>query len=482
MIELKERRRVGKAVDGSFDALVDEEGKLRVGDKDGSAPAVDLLGPSLLGEDVPSAAQKQSQDVTQTASERPIAIAESSAAISGWNPWSQFSNPFSDGNVLDRSSKSDPVVSVQEPEVTQGDNSAAAGSATPLALPFRAEDRDDQSHEELTYEEQLAIALSLSEAEAAKTAHAIANHVQPVDDPDDELREAIEASLREMQIKLSPPAHASSSSGSASALSPTRQLVDVSQPLVDLSLTAPAAAQHLPRGHWEDLFDQAYSPTREPLSTLSPRPVASEAGESEKTDELYSITPQVTHARLASLEVEDLATVSQAQLTAAMEAGLFSAPVATTLASSVGGPARPALESRSPVSTLSPSWQSDRSSPSASGSSSEADTWSRAQSPIGRAGFESDAASESESEIFASPANTATHTSSATPSYAPSEISNAHIVDRAEGEDSGSGVLSDSEDDGEGDGMRTPDSWSEVGSRDGDADEEEHPNLRLAGL
>lgn len=355
----------------------------------------------------------------------------------------------------------------QEPQT-----STMPGSFTPRQ-PLVEPEQTDEGQEELSYEEQLAIALSLSEAEAQKAAKVAAQQVETEED-DADLRAAIEASLKDMRNKLA--------AQSGPATQP--RLIDVSQPLVDLTPSPPTAPlyQPAPRGHWETLFNQDYSPTREPLSMAQPIPVA------EEEDELYRVTPQLTQARLASHDsqqdsprstsvrsnmipydpVREAANghVTEQQLQAAMEASFYSA------ADSAPAPSPSAATTRSHTMDHEPTPQLQLVDVSEDVVPAEG-----TRTPISRSSFSfhTDASSDSDSETFASVSAPASRSQS----RARSEISNVEVVDLLE--DSDVDMLSE-----EGDGIATPDSWTEVGSRDGesemDEDEDEHPNRRLVAL
>lgn len=103
------------------------------------------------------------------------------------------------------------------------------------------------------------------------------------------------------------------------------------------------------------------------------------------------------------------------------------------------------------------------------------------RTPISRSSFSfrTDEDDGSDSDTFASVSAPASAHPSRTQSRARSEVSNIEVVVLLE--DSDVDMLSE-----EGDGIATPDSWTEVGSRDGNESEmdedERHPNQRLGGL
>lgn len=478
MYEMRERRKATQ-IDGSttpptptsFDALVDDEGKLKETDvwkaKETELPSF----PSL--DDVPEHIKVDMREVERNLVQ-PLLAGEASSSASAWELGARLANPFSDEYALDRSETPKPPVPPkvaleveEEPQTPTMPGSFTPRQAEPQP-PLSGEEQ-----EELSYEEQLAIALSLSEAEAQKTA-AVTTVEQPqlVEDDDPDLRAAIEASLKDMRTKLAPRPEPV----------PSQRLVDTTQPLVDLTPSAPTAPLYppAPRGHWETLFDQDYSPICEPLSMVPPMPVA------EEEDELYRVTPQLTRARLASHDSQQAYTppnsvpkphsdalceaanvpVSEQQLQPAMEASFYSA------ASSAPSPATTQTHTMSHEAT---SALIDVSEPAnvhqAEGS----------RTPISRSSFSfrTDEDDGSDSDTFASVSAPASAHPSRTQSRARSEVSNIEVVVLLE--DSDVDMLSE-----EGDGIATPDSWTEVGSRDGNESEmdedERHPNQRLGGL
>lgn len=473
MYEMRERRKAAKA-DGSttpptptsFDAMVDEEGKLKESDvwkgKEKELPSF----PSL--DDVPEDIKSDMRGVERSLAQ-PLMLGEASSSASAWQLGSQLANPFGDEYALDRSETPKPPVPPKVAIEVEDEHPI-------LAMPGSFAERHsepqlqetDEGREELSYEEQLAIALSLSEAEAKKVATAAVQEVE-ADEDDADLRAAIEASLKDMRNKLARQTKSP----------PSQQLIDVSQPLIDVTPSAPSAPiyQPAPRGHWEALFDQDYSPTREPLSMVQPMPIA------EEEDELYRVTPQLTRARLASHDsqqalasssfttppnkpydpVHEAATVqvTEQQLQAAMEASFYSA----TSSAPSPSPARTNTQTmdHEPTPQLI--------------DVSENVPVEDPRTPISRSfSFRTDDES-SDSDTFASVSAPASAHASRAQSRARSEISNIEVVDLLE--DSDVDMLSE-----EGDGVATPDSWTEVGSRDGESemDEDEHPNQRLAAL
>jgi hypothetical protein len=464
MYEMQQRRKEAKEEGSktpptptSFDAMVDEEGKLRINGKEKELPSPPDL--QLL----PEALKAEMREVERHLSQ-PLLVAESSAAAassSGWSFGSAFANPFSDEHALDRSDTPKPPV---PPKVAlDAEEPQRVGTPT-LPGSFEVDLQPAQpetEQEELSYEEQLAIALSLSEQEAQQTANADVSRRLAVEEAEDpELRAAIaaaiEASLKEVQ---------SQPDGSQANQQIPRAVVpqpytnpweeDDAQPLVDLSPPTPTLQPRrpAPRGHWELLFDQDYSPVHEPLSL----------GQSEASDEdeLYRVTPDLPRAQLASPPVASTpstlsipydpvreAAGQQQQQPAPMEASFYSA------VSSAPSPA----SSRTMDHEATPQLVDV----------SEDVPFAETRQPMSPSsfGFESD--NDSDSETFAS----VSAPRSRNQSRPRSEVSNVEVLDLEE--DSDIDMLSQ-----EGDGIATPDSWTEVGSRDGESEmEDEEPRQR----
>jgi len=364
---------------------------------------------------------------------QPLLAGESSPSMSAFRMGSTLADPFSDDFALDRSDTPKPPVPPKV-ELDQGmpDAHPMPGSFT-AAPPAPQPEETAVNHEELTYEEQLAIALSLSEAESSGNG-ATVRQQQP-DDHDAELKAAIAASLRDMDDQQA--AHAIAN---AEPVTPQPRPVEY-QPLVDLTPPSPRIVPaRTSSRNWEAMFDHPQSPSQEPLNLTDP--IAD-----DESDELYRLTPQLTRARLATHDASNqspsLATPSLSydpvreaagshtmspQPQPLMEASFYSAP------SSVAAPSEKTFGRETPQLVDVPAPSHDT--------------------------FETD----SESETFASMSRSA----SVAPSHARSEISNVEVVDVAE----------DSDDDiMDGSGVLTPDSWTEVWSRDGESDVDEHEHV-----
>lgn len=443
MMELQEKRGISSPAaeeppssPTSFDAMVDGEGKLRPSE-------IELPDVPETEPEKPTHEMKQ---LEQPALVAPAPTSTSSTGGWGWQLGAALANPFGDEFELERSITPRPPVPPKikletkpAPEVTQ---------QVPL------EQRDPEvRHEELSYEEQMAIAMSLSEAETSKPSATVRQNNQ--EDMDADLRAAIEASLRDMDGQQA--AHAI-----AHAAPVTPRLVAQSkQPLVDLTPDPPTSIpQELPRGNWTSLFDHSVwseeEKTADPPVSVPPQAVDTDE------DDLYSATPQLTRARLAVHDstqgnaqaglssraydpVHEAAFVQQQQLQAPLEASFYSAhsrstsqPTSHTLSDP---PQLIDFSERSPLAVANPT----------------PTVRSRASSVMLH--------STSSSEVFASlPAISREQTPPRQASSAPrSEMSDVEVIDVLE--DSDIDMLSE-----EGDGVATPDSWTEVGSQDGESE------------
>lgn len=415
----------------SFDAMVDKEGKLR--SSDAALPT-------------PPQAEPEAKPQEMSEVEMPIHVGETSSpsiAASGWQMGAALANPFGDEFEMERSITPKPPV---PPKIKL--------EKRPQPTPEAVEEQQvpETRQEELSYEEQLAIALSLSESEGSKPSATVRRGTQQ--EYDDDLRAAIEASLRDMDGQQA--AHAvANAAPDTPRIAPSQQ-----QPLVDLTPDPPTSApQDLPPGDWRSLFDHAVWTEEQktadpPVSVPTPAVTADE-------DDLYSVTPQLTRARLAVHDtaqgssgssspkkpydpVHEAASSQQQQQPQPLDASFYSAQSRSTSPPKSHTVSHGSLID---VSEATPSVAEEQSAASRSRASSFA--FSNA----------------SGSEAFASfPGTSREQTpSQQTASAARSEFSDVEVIDVVE--DSDVDMLSE-----EGDGVATPDSWTEVGSQDGDSE------------
>ena len=459
----------------SFDSMVDGDGKLR-------------LGGELLPE-VPSAELSTEPEPEMKQLHQPTPVAEASSSTSnaggwGWQLGAALANPFGDEFELERSITPKPPV---PPKISLGSRPQPE-QTPPVAEPQQHE--PETRHEELTYEEQMAIALSLSESETSKPSATVRQNSQ--EEHDDDLRAAIEASLRDMDGQQA--AHAI-----AHAVPVTPRLNGNSkQPLVDLTPDPPISTpQDLPRGDWTSLFDHSVwsqeEKTVDPPISVPPQAVGADE------DDLYSVTPQLTRARLAVHDSEQtrpravVATkpydpvheaASAQQQQAPLEASFYSAqsrstspPTSHTMSNS---PAPPQLvniaeDAIFAAMGLAPTNHSHTTSnapaPLPPANTAEATLGAAmGYAPTNNSQVSSILlGSTSSSEAFASlPAMSRSQTPPQhTASVAHSEMSDVEVIDVLE--DSDVDMLSE-----EGDGVATPDSWTEVGSQDGESEAGHH--------
>jgi len=444
IMELQEKRGISSpaaeeppASPTSFDAMVDREGKLKPSDME--LPAVP--------DAEPEEPTHEMQQLEQPASLAPAPVPAASNGGWGWQLGAALANPFGDEFELERSMTPRPPVPPKikletkpVPEVVQ-------------QAPRTQQDPETRQ-EELSYEEQMAIAMSLSEAETSKPSATVRQN--NTEDLDADLRAAIEASLRDMDGQQA--AHAI-----AHAAPDTPRLVAQStEPLVDLTSDPPISApQELPRGDWTSLFDHSVWSEEEKAADppVSVPPQAVDADE----DDLYSATPQLTRARLAVHDstqgnaqsgpstrpydpVHEAAYVQQQQqLQAPLEASFYSAHSRST-----SPPTSHTLSDPPQLIDVSEGRALAVTNPTPT-------VRSRASSVMLN--------STSSSEVFASlPAISREQTPPRQVASAPrSEMSDVEVIDVLE--DSDVDLLSE-----EGDGIATPDSWTEVGSQDGESE------------
>jgi len=444
MMELQEKRGITSpaaeeppASPTSFDAMVDGEGKLKASDME--LPAVPDAEP-----------EKPIQEMSQLQQPVPVAPAPSTGGW-GWQLGAALANPFGDEFELERS------ITPRPPVVPPKIKLETKPALEVVQRVIQEQRNVEAPHEELSYEEQMAIAMSLSEAETSMPSATVRQNNQ--EEPDADLRAAIEASLRDMDGQQA--AHAI-----AHAAPVTPRLVAQSkQPLVDLTPDPPISTpQEPPRGDWTSLFDHSVwseeEKTADPPVSVPPQVVDTDE------DDLYSVTPQLTRARLAVHDstqgntpagpstraydpVHEAAFVQQQQLQAPLEASFYSAhsqsnssPTSHTVSDA---PQLLDISERSPLAVVN-------SSPTVK---------SRASSVV----LHSSSQSSQSSEVFTSlPAISREQTPPQPASSAPrSEMSDVEVIDLSE--DSDVDMLSE-----EGDGVATPDSWTEVGSQDGESE------------
>ncbi|RMY72694.1 hypothetical protein D0863_04349 [Hortaea werneckii] len=433
MYELHQRRKATKTDDDaapptstSFDAMVDEEGNL----KGPEMSEMKLPSPPASG---PIAKGATDRMLNERINAQPQLVAESSKSRnSGWEIGSRLANPFDDEYMIERSETSKPPI---PPKIALEDEREHPERTVPGAF-VNEPSQEPCDREELSYEEQLAIALSLSEAET--TANTATVRQSPQDD-DPDMRAAIAASLREMD-----GAQAAHAIAHAEPLTPN-PLTQSNQPhLLDMDVppSSPVSdGQPLDFNQqcWQRLQNNPSLPVGQPFGHGQGQ---IEEAPSEATDELYRITPQLTRARLASFDAQ------QPPPDQTLEASFYSAP------SSVPPPPRSSTLDNEPQQLVDVS---------------EAQGKGREEVPSSRSST-LDLQSDSVSAPFASLAG------SRTMSPAPNgSVSDIEVVDVEE--DSDIDMLSES-------GIATPDTWTEVGSRDGEeseVDPREHRQLH-AGL
>lgn len=416
----------------SFDGLVDLQGHLKAMVMDEQdlplPPTTDLSNASV---------QEKVREIERC-------IAQPISAMGAFQLGSQIADPFGDEYAMDRSLTPRPLERPETPkppvppkirfeEVSQ---EIPAVEVVSVDQARREPRRDDG---ELTYEEQLAIALSLSEAESSATAATVRRRQYR---DEDDLRAAITASLREMDGQQA--AHAIAH---GQPLTPQLAVED-SQPLVDLrssNLPAPVATRSS-RSDWETFFAPQSTPFQQPLPRAQPPPSIS-----EDSDDLYRLTPELTRARLETHNAQHVQPQSNhydpareatgpstEQIDLTMESSFYSAPSLVVSSQLIDASVTPALLSTSPQAFSTPA--SESSSVEFHSGMSEF-----ASAPISRI-------------------------ASVTQPPPRSETSTVEVLDAPV--DSDADMLSDEE----GDGILTPDSWTEVGSRDGESDvEDEQP-------
>ena len=204
MIELRQRRKSTQETNNptsptatSFDEMIDAQGRLRSLGEDRELP-------SPPGAEPVSSKPRSMVETLDESSLQPLLVDAGSSSSSAWQLGSQLANPFGDEYALDRSDTPKPPRPPKiELDTTNGQSCIASpavqqlpGSFSPQPLGERLsgpiEDPSD-----LSYEEQLAIALSLSEAEN-QSQHS--SHTEDDERSEDAaLQAAIKASLEEME-------------------------------------------------------------------------------------------------------------------------------------------------------------------------------------------------------------------------------------------------------------------------------------------
>ncbi|KAI7038896.1 hypothetical protein KC352_g46751, partial [Hortaea werneckii] len=135
--------------------MVDQDGKLKGPD----ISEMKLPSPPALG---PVAKEATDRMLNERSIAQPQLVAESSnSGNRGWEIGSRLANPFDDEYMVERSETSRPPI---PPKIALQDESEHPERTVPGAF-VNEPSQGSCDREELSYEEQLAIALSLSEAE-----------------------------------------------------------------------------------------------------------------------------------------------------------------------------------------------------------------------------------------------------------------------------------------------------------------------------
>jgi hypothetical protein len=416
MYELQQRKKGVKAEGDvtppspTFDALVDSMGMLKTPeDEEKEFPT---LPSPPTNEPVSEPALLEMRKV------EPILADESSS--NGWQIGSAFANPFGDEFEMERSITPKPPIPPKIALEQIPDPDISVPEDAPPTAPQQEQPIVD--HSNLSYEEQLAMALSLSEQDSPVNL-ASQGYTRSREEHQN-VQAAIEASLRDMNV-------------SSPAAEP--------QPLVDLSPSNPVVSPQ--RSEWEKMFDSTHS--SHPIQLPPPHDTQSEA-----SDELYRVTPQLTRARLANLDaqqgsarssngqlpfdpVRDAVAVKPQPNQENMDSSFYSAFDEVSPALTVDNDDTQLVD-------VGETPQDGMKTPTTQGHSSF--------------GFQTD----SDIETFASISQPASRAQS----RPRSEMFGVEVIDVED--DSDVDMLSE-----EGDGIATPDSWSEVGSRDAESDAEE---------
>lgn len=450
MIELQMRRSISKdkvstPTSPTFDSYVDGEGNLRASvSSDKALPSPPVDEPLL----------KEMAEV-ERGLKQPILEEPSSSSMSAFQMGSQMADPFSDEYALDRSMTPKPPVPPKVRfDLPEHEVSEEIPGGFPSDSPSSSDAQQEEVHGdgELSYEEQLAIALSLSESESTAKA-ANVRQTQTTDEAD--LMTAIAASLKDMDDRKAAEAAANVASSSSKPASRDQLLIDITPNIVNETSPKQRTRSELEvlmgrdeRGGNHDLQDyqmqlmllekqnkkrllmarQEQDAPAQASRDLPPKPAPSVT--SEGTDDLYTVTPQLTRARLATLDSQQETSSSASTLpydpvreavarqlqtpTQAMDSSFYSAPESISV----------------PTEAIQETNDDDKAS----------------------FGFRTDSESGSQHQ-----------------SRSGSAMSGAEMVEAVE--DSDLDVLSEDED-----GIMTPDTWTEVGSNESET-EGEHSHL-----
>lgn len=389
----------------TFDAFVDEEGKLKI--------AGPHCPPPPTAEPIQADVAAEMREVERNLA-LPISAAGESSSSSAWDIGSRYANPFGDEYALERSITPTqppvpPKIALEELTESFPDDPEISVPGSWTAPETQPEDRDEGS-EALSYEEQLAIAMSISEQESSS---APARSSQPEQEEVD-MAAAIAASLRDMNVQKD------------------------SHTLVDLTPSTPVMTPR--RSDWDTLLRSPASGTEQRVQSPS---VAS-------SEDLYGATPELTKARLANFN--------------ALQGGPSHLPFDPVRDAARTGEIPP-TGVRSAFAEVTPTPTLDHEAQGAPSRSGARTPTSHTHSSFG---FRSDDTDDFETVASVS-------TASRAQSQAQSETSGIEVVDVLD--DSDVDMLSE-----EGDGIVTPDSWSEVGSREADSDLEDEDVHRPAPM
>lgn len=391
----------GTPQSSTFDALVDEEGKLK-----DAEPSMHT--PPVVQPEIAIGTRKAECSLAL-----PMAAPGESSSGGSWDAGSRYANPFGDEHALERSSTPTqppvpPKIAPDSPESFPDDPEISVPGNW-SATQTQPEQRSVQN-DALSYEEQLAIAMSLSEQESSSATYA-GSHPSQSAREEAEMAAAIAASLADMNVQEEIPT------------------------LVDLTPSTPVVTPR--RSDWDMSIES--TPFVPEQQVLSPSIAGSE--------DLYGATPELTKARLADFNASQ-AGPSHLPFDPVRDAAR------TGEVSSAGFRSAFAAVTTTPALDLEAHGQNE--------------TRSGARTPTSHThssfGFSSDYTADFETVASAS-------TASRAQSRPRSEISEIEVVDVED--DSDVDMLSE-----EGDGIVTPDSWSEVGSREADSDMEERESRR----